>query len=86
MEGLNVDHFKTLISASGNNLEMEFLAGLQGLVLEMMNEELNKAYSTEEVYKALMQMHPTKTPGSKGMSPIFFSKNTVKLLVNQLVR
>lgn len=39
-----------------------------------MNEDLTKAYTEDDVYKALMQMHRTKAPGPDGMSPVFFQK------------
>ena len=39
-----------------------------------MNEELIKEFKVVEVWQALQQMHPTKSPGSDGMSPIFYQK------------
>ena len=43
-------------------------------VSEAMNAELLKEFKEEEVWRALMQMHPTKSPSLDGMSPIFFQK------------
>ena len=37
-----------------------------------MNAELIAEFRAEEVWNALQQMHPTKSPGPDGMSPIFF--------------
>ena len=39
-----------------------------------MNDDLLKEFKEEEVWQALKQMHPTKSPGPDGMSPIFFQK------------
>ena len=39
-----------------------------------MNAELLKELKEEEVLQALVQMHPTKSPGSDGVSPIFYQK------------
>ena len=39
-----------------------------------MNEELIKEFKVVEVWQALQQMHPTKSPESDGMSPIFYQK------------
>ena len=39
-----------------------------------MNEELIKEFKVVEVWQALQQMHPTKSPGPNGMSPIFYQK------------
>ena len=39
-----------------------------------MNDQLSRKFTSEEVHKALQQMHPTKAPGPDGMSAIFFQK------------
>ena len=55
----------------------EFEASLGAIdrrVSEAMNDELLKEFKEEEVWQALMQMHPTKSSGPDGMSPIFFQK------------
>lgn len=39
-----------------------------------MNQELTIDYTAEEVYKVLMQMHPTKASDLDGMAPVFFQK------------
>ena len=39
-----------------------------------MNTSLLQRYTAEEVRQALFQMHPSKSPGSDGMSPFFFQK------------
>ena len=43
-------------------------------ITEEMNQFLTKELTKEEVKKALKQMHPTKAPGPKCMSAIFFQK------------
>lgn len=43
-------------------------------VSDEMNDDLLKEFKGEEVWRALKQMHPTKSPGLDGMSPIFFQK------------
>ena len=40
-----------------------------------MNNELLKEFKVEEVWRAFKQMHPTKSPGPNGMSPIFYQKH-----------
>ena len=39
-----------------------------------MNAELTKTFASEEVLRALHQIHPTKSPGPDGMLAIFFQK------------
>ncbi|KAL0283653.1 UNVERIFIED_CONTAM: LINE-1 retrotransposable element O protein [Sesamum radiatum] len=39
-----------------------------------MNESLTQHFTSEEVFHALKQMHPLKSPGPDGMSPSFFQK------------
>ena len=48
------------------------LSSITTRVSRDMNEDLNAEFKAEEVWNALKQMHPTKAPGSDGMSPIFF--------------
>ena len=39
-----------------------------------MNENLSRAFSSDEVAAALKQIHPFKSPGTDGMSALFFQK------------
>ena len=39
-----------------------------------MNEDLLRNFEEEEVWRALKQMHPTKSLGPDGMSPIFYQR------------
>ncbi|KAL0439961.1 UNVERIFIED_CONTAM: putative mitochondrial protein [Sesamum latifolium] len=39
-----------------------------------MNADLTRPFSSDEVQQTLDQMHPPKSPGPDGMSPIFFPK------------
>ena len=44
------------------------------VVTPEMNQSLLQHYTTEEVQRALFQMHPSKSPGLEGVSPFFFQK------------
>lgn len=48
------------------------LRAMRQRVTPEMNEALQGEFKAEEVRIALNQMHPTKAPGSDGMSSIFF--------------
>ena len=50
------------------------LGAVDKKVSKAMNAKLLKEFKEEEVLQALMQMHPTKSPGPDGMSPIFYQK------------
>ena len=39
-----------------------------------MNDELIKEFKADEVWRALQQMHPTKSLGPDGMFLIFYQK------------
>lgn len=75
MEVLIIDYFKTLFLAFDQPGNLEFLLGLTGCVTEQMNGELKREFTIEEAHKALMQMHPTKTPSLDGMSLVFFQQH-----------
>ncbi len=47
---------------------------MEKVVSEETNQRLLQPYTSEEVQAALFQMHPSKAPGSDGMSSFFFQK------------
>ena len=74
VENVILEYFTEIYSTS---YPTEFDASLNAVgsrVSEEMNVELLREFREEEVWRALMQMHPTKSPGPDGMSPIFFQK------------
>ena len=74
VNGIILDYFKEIYSTS---FPMEFGGSLRVLnrrVSDDMNDLLLKEFRAKEVRRALKQMHPTKSPGPDGMSPIFFQK------------
>ncbi|KAL0448876.1 UNVERIFIED_CONTAM: hypothetical protein Slati_1444000 [Sesamum latifolium] len=50
------------------------LASMENQVTDAMNPDLTRAFTPEEITRALNQMHPLKSPDPDGMSPIFFQK------------
>ena len=74
VDGIILDYFKEIYSTS---FLVEFGSSLRVIdrrVSDDMNDALLKEFRVEEVRRALKQMHPTKSPGPDGMSPIFFQK------------
>ena len=74
MEGIILAYFKEIYSS---NFLVDFRVSLGAMdkkVSEVMNEDLLMEFKEEEVWRALKQMHPTKSSSSDGMSPIFFQK------------
>ena len=55
-------------------VDEEVIVTIPTRITEEMNQFLTKELTKEEVKKALKQMHPTKAPGPKCMSAIFFQK------------
>ncbi|KAM0970966.1 hypothetical protein ACFX15_018367 [Malus domestica] len=41
---------------------------------EVLNNALQEPYSVEEIRMAVFQMHPSKSPGPDGMSPLFYQQ------------
>lgn len=52
----------------------EVLNTVKGRVTEEMNNMLTAPYTSEEVVKALKEMHPTKAPGPDEMPALFYKK------------
>ena len=74
MDVIILDYFKDIYSTS---FPVDFGASLGAVdrkVSDTMNEDLLSDFKAEEVQRALKQMHPTKSLGPDGMSPVFFQR------------
>ena len=65
-------YFEEIFSSSHPSQISTVIAPIPTLVSPEMNENLSKAFSSEEVVAALKQIHPSKSPGPDGMSALFF--------------
>ncbi|XP_024159346.1 uncharacterized protein LOC112166695 [Rosa chinensis] len=73
---LLLTYFQGIFHSESSNTEaiQTVLAATPSKVTAAMNESLMQPYSDEEIKKALFQRHPSKSPGSDGMSPFFYQK------------
>ncbi|KAL0394970.1 UNVERIFIED_CONTAM: LINE-1 retrotransposable element O protein [Sesamum latifolium] len=71
-----VRYFRTIFASTNPTPESveEVLWSLDRQLTPAMSEALLQPFSAEEVSQALKQIHPLKSPGLDGMSPIFFQK------------
>jgi ribonuclease HI len=70
-----VDYFARLYTSQGPNRVQECLANVEARVDDDLNSQLLRPFVEEEVYVALSQMHPLKSPGSDGYNAGFFQKS-----------
>ena len=68
------DYFQWLFTLARPCYNERVLEAVDHVVTPKMNHHLIQPYTTEEVKRALFQMHPSKSPGLDGMSPFFFQK------------
>lgn len=59
----------------------EILNGIPRTITEQMNLQLTRPVTEKEIRIAVFSMHPNKSPGPDGMSPVFFQKfwNIIKV-------
>ena len=74
MEAIILDYFKSIFSSDYWANFNESLRAIEERISQEMNNELLKEFMPEEVWRALKQVHPTKSPSPNGMSPIFYQK------------
>ena len=67
-------YFEKLYTSSHPSRISEVTDTISVRVTDKMNQSLIQTFTKSEVEAALKQMHPTKAPGPKGMSTIFFQK------------
>ena len=74
IESTILEYFSTMFKIGQPVSFDASLIAIQTPVSPEMNDMLTAEFKAEEVQSALNQMHPTKTPGPDGMSPIFYQK------------
>ena len=71
-ENIILDYFETIFRSNWPTDTSVLVDAVQPMVTDEMNTFLTRAFTTEEVHKALKQMHPKKSPGPDGMPPLFY--------------
>ena len=73
--------YKHLLTAGEADQIEETLQGVPNTITRQMNKHLIRPVGEQEIHKALISMHPNKSPGIDGMSPLFSQKywNIVRL-------
>ena len=72
MEDIVISYFSELFSSSNPSGIDEVLTSIPSLITEDMNVQLSREVDSDEVLKALKQMHRSKAPGPDGFSPGFY--------------
>ena len=72
VEGIIMDYFTSIYRSNQPTSFEASISAISNKVSTDMNMKLIADFRAEEVWSVLKQMHPTKSPGLDGMSPIFF--------------
>ena len=74
IDGIILEYFGSIFKSNEPAKFEASLSAIHPKVTLAMNATLAANFRAEEVWIALQQMHPTKSPGPDSMSPIFLSK------------
>lgn len=74
MEGVILNYYGHLFSSAHPTNIDATVNSLPCIITDEMNAALTKQLSHEEIHLALMQMHPSKSPGPDGFSPGFYQR------------
>lgn len=81
-----LQHISTAEQVDRNAIDV-VMEAIPCRVTKEMNDDFQRQYTNEEIKKALIQIHPSKSPGLDDMSLFFFTKNIgmwcVKMCVGQ---
>lgn len=74
LENIIKDYFRDIFSSANPRMDdvQHLLSRMRPRVTMEMITQLEQPFTKDEVVRALKQMHPFKSPGPDGMSPIFF--------------
>ena len=75
IRNMSQQFFGNLYESKGTQGMEQVLNKVPTKLSGLMNEDLMKPYSEEEVKIALFQMYPTKAPGPDGYPAHFFQRN-----------
>ena len=81
------EYFQQLYTTTNPNEIGAVLDKVDRVFTPDLNQNLLQPYTPDEIKRALLQMHPSKSPGLDGMSPFFFQKywNIVERDVTEVV-
>ena len=74
IESLILEYFAAIFKSDHPPSFEASLSAINTRVFPDMNNELLATFKADELVRAIKQMHPTKSPGPDGMSPIFYQK------------
>jgi hypothetical protein len=80
VEHIAVGYFNDIFATSFPDAISSVVQEVDSVVTSRMNNELLRAFSHDEVRRALFEMHPSKAPGPDGMSALFFKKFGILLV------
>lgn len=74
MTGIICSFFEDLFSASGTDSDAldQVTQAIPTTFIDEMNQFLLSPFTANEVFEALRSMNPDKSPGSDGMSAMFY--------------
>ncbi|XP_071912962.1 uncharacterized protein [Coffea arabica] len=69
-----VEYFQHIYTSERPEEFSEILEGIPQTITDEMNMKLTRKVTEQEISQAVFSMHPNKSPGPDGMSPVFFQK------------
>ena len=71
IQSIFLNYFSSIYQSDQPSQFSPITDAIERRVTEETNNSLLKEFHPDEVQQALYQMHPTKSPGSNGMPPLF---------------
>ena len=72
IESIIVNYFTDIFHSQWQTDSTTLIDAVEPVVSTNMNDFLTQEFRADEVYKALKQRHPKKSPGLDGMPPLFY--------------